>query len=136
MIKDNAGKVVELRCTYDPGTRSGAANGGRKVKGTLHWVSAEHAINAEVRLYDRLFNTANPAAEPDFHRCLNPDSLEKLTECKLEPGLAEAKPGERFQFERNGYFCVDTEDAKPGAPVFNRIVPLRDSWAKIEKAES
>ena len=113
-------------------------NAGRKVKGTLHWVSAEHAINAEVRLYDHLFSTPNPLAVEDgqdYLSNLNPNSLEVLTECKLEPSLAEMKNGERTQFERQGYFCVDSKDSKPDALVFNRSVALRDSWAKIAKQQ-
>lgn len=135
VIEDEEGNVVELRCTYDPATRGGDAPDGRKVKATLHWVSAAHAIPAEVRLYDRLFNHPNPAAAPgeiDDH--LNPSSLEVLTDCRLEPSLAEAEPGDRVQFERLGYFCVDP-DSEPGAPVFNRTVTLRDTWAKIERAQ-
>jgi glutaminyl-tRNA synthetase len=135
VIKDEeTGEVTELRCTYDPETRGGNAPDGRKVKVTLHWVSAKHAMTAEVRLYDRLFNVENPAGEKgDFRDYLNPKSLEVLTECRLEPGLADAKPGERVQFERLGYFCVDTKDSSPGRPVFNRTVTLRDQWVKIQK---
>jgi len=126
---------VELHCTYDPATRGGDAPDGRKVKATLHWVSAAHAIEAEVRLYDRLFADPNPDQEGrDFTEFLNPRSLEVLTGCKLEPSLATAKPGDRFQFERLGYFCVDPDSA-PGAPVFNRTIGLRDTWAKIEQAQ-
>jgi glutaminyl-tRNA synthetase len=135
VIKDDAGNVVELRCTYDPATRGGDAPDGRKVKGTLHWVSAEHALEAEVRLYDRLFVKVNPdevdEEGADFMANLNPDSLTVLTGCRLEPSLADLAPGSRVQFERQGYFCVDTKDSRPGAPVFNRTVALRDSWAKI-----
>ncbi len=134
MVKDEqAGEVSELRCTYDPETRGGGAPDGRKVKATLHWVSAEHSISAEVHLYDRLFTVENPAAEDDFKQCLNPKSIETLTSCRLEPGLAAAKPGERYQFERLGYFCVDTKDSIGEKPVFNRTVTLRDQWAKIQK---
>jgi len=130
---DQTGEVIELRCTYDPETRGGDSPDGRKVKATLHWVSAEHAIEAEVRLYDRLFTVENPAAEDDFKQCLNPKSIETLTSCRLEPGLADAKPGERYQFERMGYFCVDTKYTTGEKLVFNRTVTLRDQWAKIQK---
>ncbi|MFH1744119.1 MAG: glutamine--tRNA ligase/YqeY domain fusion protein [bacterium] len=135
VVKDEkTGEVVELRCTYDPATRGGGAPDGRKVKVTLHWVSAEHSIPAEVRLYDRFFNVENPAAEEgDFKDYMNPDSLEILTGCRLEPGLADVKPGDRVQFERLGYFCVDAKHTTPGRPVFNRTVTLRDQWAKIQK---
>lgn len=135
-IKDENGNVVELRCTYDPETRGGSAPDGRKVKGTLHWVSAPHALDVEVRLYDRLFNTPSPAAEENFLDSLNPDSLQVLQGCKVEPGLTKAKPGSLYQFERQGYFCVDTGDPKPGLPVFNRTLTLRDSWAKIEQKQN
>jgi glutaminyl-tRNA synthetase len=130
-VKDASGQVVELRCTYDPATRGGDAPDGRKVKATLHWVSAAHAVNGEVRLYDRLFSVEAPGAgDTDFLTQLNPQSLETLTNAKLEPSLAAAAPGARFQFERLGYFCVDPA-SKPGAPVFNRTVTLKDSWAKV-----
>jgi glutaminyl-tRNA synthetase len=129
---DKTGEVVELHCTYDPSTRGGSAADGRKVKATLHWVSARHALEAEVRLYDRLFEKEDPG--DDFKSCLNPNSLEILESCRLEPSLAEAVPESRYQFERLGYFCVDSVDSKKGAPVFNRTVTLRDTWAKIEKA--
>ncbi len=134
VVKDPvSGEVVELRCTYDPATRGGSAPDGRKVKGTLHWVSAAHAVRAEVRLYDRLFATPTPGGkERDFRQDLNPDSLEVLSDCRVEPGLATARVGDRFQFERQGYFCVDP-DSGTGRPVFNRTVPLRDTWAKIEQ---
>jgi len=136
VVKDENGQVVELRCTYDPATRGGSAPDGRKVKSTLHWVSAAHALEAEVRLYDRLFVKANPLAdkEVDFKTHLNPNSLETLTSCKIEPGLTAAAPGSIYQFERRGYFCVDPDSAG-GALVFNRTVSLRDTWAKIEKAQ-
>ena len=137
-VKDETGKVVELHCTYDPETRGGSAPDGRKVKGTIHWVSAEHALDAEVRLYDRLFRTINPDDAPeggDFKDNLNPDSLQVTTACKVEPSLADANPGNRVQFEREGYFCIDTKDSTPDHLVFNRTVPLRDSWAKIEKQQ-
>ena len=133
VVKDEqTGEVIELRCTYDPKTRGGSAPDGRKVKATMHWVSAAHSIHAEVRLYDRLFKEENPAA--DFKSALNPDSLETLTSCPVEPSLAQARPGSRYQFERLGYFCVDPVDSSQGALVFNRTVTLRDTWAKIERA--
>ncbi len=134
VVKDEAGEIVELRCTYDPATRGGDAPDGRKVKATLHWVSAEHAIDAEVRLYDRLFNKENPGeGKADFIEHLNPDSLEILRGCKLEPSLADAAPESRYQFERLGYFCADRWDSAPGHLVFNRAVTLRDQWAKLSK---
>jgi glutaminyl-tRNA synthetase len=135
VIRDPAtGEIIELRCSYDPASRGGSSPDGRKVKGTLHWVSAAHALDAEIRLYDRLFVTANPSAdkEVDFKTHLNPESLQVLTGCKVEPGLAGTAPESRFQFERQGYFCVDPVDSGPDRPVFNRTVTLRDSWAKIE----
>ena len=138
-VKDKAtGEVIELRCTYDPATRGGWAPDGRKVRGTLHWVSAAHALPAEVRLYQHLFKSPFPGEDQeggDWKADLNPDSLAILTGCKVEPSLAEAEPGGRYQFERLGYFCADAGDSKPGALVFNRTVPLRDTWAKIEKAQ-
>ena len=130
--KDEEGNVVRLHCTYDPETRGGQAPDGRKVKGTMHWVSAEHAVDAEVRLYDRLFSEPEPEAAGDFLECLNPDSLKVVTG-KLEPSLADLPSGERVQFERLGYFTPDAKDAAPEKPVFNRIVGLRDSWVKIAK---
>jgi glutaminyl-tRNA synthetase len=136
VIKDaDTGEIVELHCTYDPATRGGSDPGGRRVKATLHWVSAAHAIPAEVRLYDHLFRTPHPEEEADFVTVLNPHSLETLTDCKLEPSLAQAMPGSRYQFERQGYFCVDTHDTRPGALVYNRIVSLRDTWAKVAKEQ-
>jgi glutaminyl-tRNA synthetase len=136
IIKDeNTGEITELRCTYDPATKSGSAADGRKVKGTLHWVSAAHAVEAEVRLYDRLFTKENPMEDEDFHVNLNPDSLKILSGCKIEPGLAEAEVGVSYQFLRQGYFIADFKHSKPGAPVFNRTVGLRDSWAKIQKQQ-
>jgi glutaminyl-tRNA synthetase len=129
VIKDDAGEVIELRCTYDPATRGGDSPDGRKVKGTLHWVSAAHAIDAEVRLYEPLFLNENPGAAEDFLAEINPDSLEVLTGCKLEPALAGLGEGEVVQFERLGYFCADP-DGTADAPVFNRTVGLRDSFAK------
>jgi glutaminyl-tRNA synthetase len=134
VVKDAAGDVVELRCTYDPATRGGNTPDGRKVKSTIHWVSAADALPAEVRLYDRLFNHENPGAEKDgadYRMYLNPASLEILSECRVEPGLAGATAGSRYQFERQGYFCFDSR-ATPGMLVFNRTVSLKDSWAKIE----
>ena len=132
VIKDEAGDVVELHCSYDPETRSGSANSDRKVKGTIHWVSCSHAIDASVRLYDRLFTEANPNAASDIHAVLNPTSLETVTG-KLEPALVDLEPGQAVQFERLGYFCPDESDEADGTRVINRIVTLRDSWAKIEK---
>ena len=130
--KDADGNITRLICTYDPETRGGHAPDGRKVKGTIHWVSAEHAVDAEVRLYDRLFTEPEPEAAGDFLECLNVDSLKVVTG-KLEPSLAELPAGERVQFERLGYFTPDAKDTAPEKPVFNRIVGLRDSWAKIAK---
>ena len=138
VVKDErTGDVIELHCTYDPETRSGSSQEGRKVKGTLHWVSAAHALQADVRLYDHLFVQADPGDVPEgqaYASLLNPTSLERLTGCWVEPSLAGALPGSRYQFERQGYFCVDP-DSSAGRLVFNRTVPLRDSWAKIEKAQ-
>ncbi|HOC24750.1 MAG TPA: glutamine--tRNA ligase/YqeY domain fusion protein [bacterium] len=134
--KNDQGEVTTLHCSYDPASRGGGTPDGRKVKGTIHWVSAAHAFNATVRLYDSLFTRPDPQATTEgesFLDYLNPDSLRVLTGCKLEPSLAEAEPGARLQFERNGYFVADSVDSKPGVPVFNRTVALRDSWAKIEK---
>jgi glutaminyl-tRNA synthetase len=135
VIKDARGAVVELRCTYDPATRGGDAPDGRKVRATLHWVSAAHAVNAEVRLYDRLFAVDDPDGAAtksgrEFTEFLNPESLQVLRECKLEPMLATAAAGSRFQFERLGYFAAD-RDSSSGRPVFNRTVSLKDTWAKI-----
>ena len=129
VVKDDDGEVIEVHCEYDPESRGGSAADGRKVKGTLHWVSAEHALTAEVRLYDRLFAVASPDAG-DFKEHINPESLVTRDGARIEPSVAEAAPGTHFQFERLGYFCVDTLDSRPGAPVFNRTVTLRDSWAK------
>lgn len=137
VVKDKGGQVVELHCTYDPDTRGGNAPDGRKVKGTIHWVSAAHAIDAEVRLYDHLFLKPNPDDVPegsDYRANLNPNSLEVVPAARLERSLAGATVSSRYQFERLGYFCVD-RDSTPGKPVFNRTVTLRDSWAKIEKAQ-
>lgn len=137
-VKDvETGEITELHCTYDPATRGGSAPDGRKVKATMHWVSAEHSIEAEVRLYDHLFVSENPMAVEegkDFTDYLNPNSLEVLKSCRLEPSLASAKSGDRFQFERMGYFCVDI-DSTVGKLVFNRTVTLKDTWAKIQKKE-
>jgi glutaminyl-tRNA synthetase len=135
VVKDARGEIVEVHCTYDPATRGGDAPDGRKVKATLHWVSAAHAANAEVRLYDRLFSVEDPDAAAQkaagtFTDYLNPASLQVLTGCKVEPGLAAPAAGARFQFERLGYFAVDP-DSRPGSPVFNRTVSLKDSWAKV-----
>jgi len=127
--KDEAGNILRIHCTYDPETRGGSAPDGRKVKGTLHWVSAEHAVDAEVRLYDRLFTEPEPDASGDFLQCLNPDSLKKITG-KLEPSLGALPVGERVQFERLGYFTPDPKDSSVKHPIFNRIVGLRDSWAR------
>ena len=129
VVKDGAGEVVELRCTYDPETRGGDSPDGRKVKGTLHWVSARHAVEAEIRLYNPLFIEENPGAADDLLSVLNPESLEVLTGCKLEPALADGDTGEVVQFERLGYFCADP-DSTAENPVFNRTVGLRDSFAK------
>lgn len=137
VVKDEkTGEVVELHCTYDSKTRGGDSPDKRKVKATLHWVSAAHSLKAEVRLYEHLFTKPNPDDEkdgPDYKSYLNPNSLQTLTTCHVEPSLADASPGSRYQFERQGYFCVDSVDSPPEAPVFNRTVTLRDSWAKIEK---
>jgi glutaminyl-tRNA synthetase len=132
VIKNEAGEVIELRCSYDPDTRSGTGTSDRKVKGTIHWVSCEHAVNASVRLYDRLFTEVNPNSADDFHAAINSISLETVA-AKLEPSLATLESGVAVQFERLGYFCTDSEEHTDDAPVFNRIVTLRDSWAKLEK---
>jgi glutaminyl-tRNA synthetase len=133
VVKDPAtGEVTALRCTYDPATRGGDAPDGRKVKATLHWVSAAHAVDAEVRIYDRLFVTEEPGKSGDYRDDLNPMSLEVVQDARVEPAAAAAEPGARFQFERIGYFCVDPEST-PARPVFNRTVTLKDSWAKAEQ---
>lgn len=135
VIKDAAGNITELQCTIDPGSKAGGPTAGRKIKGTIHWVSAKHALNAEVRLYDRLFTVEEPDGDKegrDFTTFLNPNSLEVLKDAKLEPSLAQAQPGTRYQFERMGYFFADPKDSKQGAPIFNRTVTLKDTWAKIE----
>ena len=139
VVKDpETGEIIELHCTYDPESVGGSTPDGRRVRGTLHWVSARHALQAEVRLYDYLMRDMDEGDEDsrDFISLLNPDSLQTLTDCKVEPGLADAELGSRYQFERQGYFCVDTRDSGPGAPVFNRTVSLRDSWARIEQSQS
>ena len=136
VIKDDNGQIVELRCTYDPATRGGDAPDGRKVKSTLHWVSADKAIEAQVRLYDHLFTKENPdktAEGEDFKSNLNPGSCQTLNSCRIEPSLQGAAPLSRYQFERLGYFCVDS-DSSDGKLIFNRTVSLRDTWAKIQKA--
>ncbi len=135
VITDGQGNVTELRCTYDPETKGGDAPDGRKVKATLHWVSAAHAVAAEVRLYSQLFLTEDPADAEDIMAGLNPDSLEILSNCKLEPSLAQAEPGIAHQFERLGYFCADSRQIASEPPVFNRIVTLKDTWAKIQKTQ-
>ena len=137
VVKDENGRVVELHCTYDPATRGGDAPDGRKVKSTLHWVSAQHSLQARVQLYDHLFTKKNPDDAPegeDFKSNLNPNSLQVLTNCRVEPSLANAKPLSRYQFERLGYFCVDP-DSSDDLLIFNRTVSLRDTWAKIQKAQ-
>jgi glutaminyl-tRNA synthetase len=131
VIKDATGKVVELRCTADLDSKTGGATAGRKIKGTIHWVSAKDCIDAECRLYDRLFTAAEPDADGDFKKHLNPHSLDIVT-AKCEPSLADAKPELRYQFERLGYFALDT-DSRPGKLAFNRTITLKDAWAKIEK---
>jgi glutaminyl-tRNA synthetase len=139
VVKDEkTGEVVEVHCTYDPETRGGYAPDGRKVKGTIHWVSAARALETEVRLYDHLFTKPDPnevEEGEDFKANFDPDSVEVLSGARVEPGLASAKPGDRIQFERQGYFCVDTVDSTPERPVFNRTASLRDTWAKIEKSQ-
>jgi glutaminyl-tRNA synthetase len=135
VVKNDKGEVVEVHCTYDPATRGGDAPDGRKVKSTIHWVSADHAADAEVRLYETLFAKPDPSqTEPgqDVTANLNPNSLEIVSHAKVEPSLTEGASGSRYQFERLGYFCVDP-DSRPGKPVFNRTVPLKDTWAKIER---
>jgi len=138
VVKDEeTGEIIEVHCTYDPATRGGTTPDGRKVRGTLHWVSVAHSLEAEVRLYDRLLTVPDPGEGPgnrDFKSYLNPESIEILTSCRIEPGLGAAAPGERYQFERQGYFCVDP-DSTPESLVFNRTVSLRDTWAKIVKAQ-
>jgi len=131
VVKDSSGEAVEVHCTYDPETKSGSEQSHRKVKGTIHWVSADYNISAEVRLYDRLFNSEDPGAKGrDFREDLNPDSLDIIKDCKIENSVKDSKQGDRFQFERLGYFCVDIHSDEN--LIFNRTVALRDSWAKIE----
>jgi glutaminyl-tRNA synthetase len=135
VIKDSAGKVVELHCTYDPETRGGNAPDGRKVQGTIHWVSVRHALDVEVRLYDRLFSSPDPddvGEGEEFTSALNPESLVIVRGAKIEPGVAMDPPGSRYQFERSGYFVSDVVDSRTGALVFNRTVTLRDSWEKVK----
>jgi glutaminyl-tRNA synthetase len=134
VVKNDAGEVTEVHCTYDPATKGGDAPDGRKVKSTIHWVSAAHAIPAEVRLYEQLFTAERPD-DAELENILNPNSLEVLENAYVEPSLAKVKAGEKFQFERTGYFCADP-DTHPGKPVFNRTVTLKDSWAKIEKKQN
>jgi glutaminyl-tRNA synthetase len=135
VVKDDKGEIVELRCSYDAASRGGSAPDGRKIKGTIHWVSAQHAIDAEVRLYDRLFSTPNPGGknEPDYRTSINPRSIETLSGCKLEPSLAQAPLESGYQFERLGYFCLDSKDSRPEGPVFNRTATLRDSWSEQKR---
>lgn len=134
VVKDEAGEIAELRCTYDPETRGGSAPDGRKVKATVHWVCASNSVSAEVRLYDRLFDRENPdAGDRDFKEYLNPESLTVLKGCRLEPSLKQALPGKSYQFERQGYFCLDSADSAEDSLVFNRTVTLRDTWAKVKK---
>jgi glutaminyl-tRNA synthetase len=133
VIRDENGEAIEIRCNYDPATRGGDSPDGRKVKGTLHWVSVHHAMAAEVRLYDRLFSVANPDREDDWKACLNPDSMEVLTGAMVEPSLCDLAPGDQVQFERQGYFCADSRDFRRDKPVFNRAVTLRDTWAKLRE---
>jgi glutaminyl-tRNA synthetase len=138
VVKDAAGNVTEVHCTYDPATRGGTAPDGRKIKGTIHWVSARHGFAAQVRLYDALFTKRAPEdieEGHDFKENLNPGSLEVINNAYCEPGLKDAPAGARFQFERLGYFFADPKDSKPGAPVFNRTVTLKDTWAKIEQKD-
>jgi len=129
VVKDAKGKVIELKCSYDPESRSGTGTSKKKVKGTIHWVNARRAVKAEVRLYDRLFTVEDPASEENWLEHLNPESFITIKDALLEPSLAEPKPGINCQFERTGYFCVDKKNSKPGALVFNRTVTLKDSWA-------
>jgi len=136
VIYDSSGKVIELHCTYDQATKSGAKAEGRKVKGIIHWVSIQHSVPVEVRLYDRLFVNTSPGSDDpggNFLNDLNPDSIETVTSCRVEPGLLKAKPEDIYQFERVGYFCVDSKESRPEALVFNRTVTLRDTWAKLEQ---
>ncbi|MEO1839762.1 MAG: glutamine--tRNA ligase/YqeY domain fusion protein [Candidatus Lambdaproteobacteria bacterium] len=139
VIYDSSGKVIELHCTYDQATRSGAKAEGRKVKGVIHWVSIQHSVPVEVRLYDRLFVNRSPGSDDpggNFLNDLNPDSIETVTSCRVEPGLLKVEPDDIYQFERVGYFCVDSKESRPEALVFNRTVTLRDTWAKLEQENS
>ena len=136
VVKDSAGEIVELRCTYDPATRGGDAPDGRKVQGTIHWVSASHAVDCELRLYDKLFTAPNPDDLPEgqeFTDVLNPNSLIVVPGAKIEPSVASDPIGTRYQFERTGYFMSDPIDSRPGRLVFNRTVTLRDTWAKVKE---
>ena len=135
VIKDELGNICEVHCTYDPNTKGGDASDGRKVKSTIHWVSALHAVPAEMRLYERLFSKENPDEGDDFLAYVNPNSLEIPEKSYVEQSLLEAQPGDKFQFERNGYFCMDP-DSQPGKPIFNRTVSLKDAWAKIEQKQA
>ena len=138
VVRDDSGKISELRCTYDPQTAKGAQPEGRKVKGIIHWVSATQSIPTEVRLYDRLFREASPGSkheDGDFLRDLNPDSIQILKNCRLEAGMKNVERGGRYQFERLGYFCADLKNSSNELPVFNRIVTLRDTWAKLAKSD-
>jgi glutaminyl-tRNA synthetase len=137
VVKNEKGEVIEVHCTYDPASRGGNSPDGRKVKSTIHWASAAHAVEAEVRIYENLFSKENPNEVEDgqdFTANLNPNSLEVIADTRLEPSLANAAAGSRYQFERLGYFCVDP-DSKAGKPVFNRTVALKDTWAKVEKKQ-
>jgi glutaminyl-tRNA synthetase len=137
VVKNDAGEIIEVHCTYDPASRGGNSPDGRKVKSTIHWVSAEHAVDAEVRIYENLFSKENPSEVEDGQDVLsnlNPNSLEVISRAKIEPSMSNAEPGGRYQFERLGYFCVDP-DSKPGKPVFNRTVALKDAWARVEKKQ-
>jgi glutaminyl-tRNA synthetase len=137
VVKDPVtGEVIELKCTYDPASRGGNSPDGRKVQATIHWVSEKHGVDAKVRLIDRLFKNEDPLDAKDFHENLNPDSLKVIADAKLEPSLENAQVGERYQFERMGYFFVDPIDSEWQKPVFNRIVTLKDTWVKIQKAGS
>jgi glutaminyl-tRNA synthetase len=133
VVKNEEGEVIELRATYDPDSRGGMSADGRRVKGTLHWVSAEHAVPVEVRLYDRLFSVPDPEEGESYIDNLNPDSLQVVKNCMLEPEMADAKPGITYQFMRKGFFCVDSKDSRPDALVFNQTIALRDTWAKMQK---
>ena len=134
-IKDATGNITEIHCEYDPESRSGLPGAARKVKGTIHWVSAEHGIHAEIRMYDRLFNVANPLAdkEKDYREFLNPHSLDKVPDAIVEPAVTQGQPGDFFQFVRVGYFTIDQDCDNPERPILNRTVSLRDSWAKMNR---